>query len=68
MPNVTANLTAAQCRKARRKLEWSVRELSRQSGVAPGTILRFENGEKTNDRTIKDIKRMLLAAGVSLPK
>ena len=50
---------------ARAGLDWSQVELSRRSGVAPGTIAAFENGLRTPyPRTVRDLEVALNTAGV----
>ena len=58
-------LTAAQCRKARAALGWSMRDLHAKSAVSIGTISRLEHGAKLEERTLADIKRAL-ADGLKL--
>jgi transcriptional regulator with XRE-family HTH domain len=58
-------LTPAQCRAARGLLNWSQGNLAGTAKVARAMIAEFELGRRTpDDRTLDDIQRSLVAAGV----
>jgi transcriptional regulator with XRE-family HTH domain len=59
-----AILTPSQCRKARSALGWTMRDLRAKSNVSTDAISRLERGEKLKDRTLQDIKRAFVAAGI----
>ena len=60
------HVTSAQVRAARGLLNWSVRELSKRSGVHRNTITNFETGKSGGDeRTVSAIREAFLAAGVT---
>lgn len=57
-------LTATQCRHAKEALDWSRRRLAREAMVSPATISRLEDGSALNDRTLDEVKRVLVVAGI----
>jgi transcriptional regulator with XRE-family HTH domain len=58
-------ISPAQCRAARALLDWSQERLSAESKVGIKTIVDFEQGNrKPYDRTIRDLREALEAAGV----
>jgi transcriptional regulator with XRE-family HTH domain len=60
-----SHVTSAQIRAARGLLNWSVRELSEQSGIHRNTITNFETGKSGGDAlTIDALLRTLKSAGV----
>ena len=48
---------------ARAALAWGVRELALAAQISPGTVARFERGEKLRQDTIRAIQRALEDAG-----
>ena len=64
-PVVDWELTPEHCRAARYLLRWRVRDLARHTGLSEQTVGRYESGEGgAQPRTIRDIKRALVDAGV----
>lgn len=60
-----ARMTPAQSKAARQLLGWTSRDLAREAGVSPTTVLSFERGAPSvRDRTIREIKEALIAAGI----
>jgi transcriptional regulator with XRE-family HTH domain len=57
-------MIAAQCKMARAALGLSVADAAKAAGVSTNTIVRFEHGERLQERTIAAIQRALEAAGV----
>lgn len=58
-------MSPAQCRAARALIGWSQAKLAEVAKVAPATIATFEAGKRIPyDRTLADLKDVLLAAGV----
>ena len=58
-------LKPEHCKAARYLLGWRVRKLAKASGLSEMTIGRFEANDGTaQPRTIRDIKRALVDAGV----
>ena len=58
-------ISSAQCRAARGLLDWSQERLGEESGVAPKTIVDFEQGKRSPyPRTVRDLRAALEAAGV----
>lgn len=54
------------CRAARALLDWTLDDLSRESGVAVKTIVSFEKGQRTPfPRTLRDIREAFARAGVT---
>lgn len=56
-------ITARQCAMARAGLDITVRDLARMALVGVNTVVRFENGSKSGELTVKRIKAALEAAG-----
>lgn len=53
------------CRAARALLDWTLDDLSRESGVAVKTIVSFEKGQRTPyPRTLRDIREAFERAGI----
>lgn len=53
------------CRAARALLDWTLDDLSRESGVAVKTIVSFEKGQRTPYlRTLRDIREAFEDAGI----
>lgn len=62
-------VTPAQCRAARGLLKWSTRGLAQNAGVAPATVQKFENGERsTNTHIVSGLQATLEAAGIVFVK
>jgi transcriptional regulator with XRE-family HTH domain len=57
-------INAGQCRMARAALRISVRDLAAIARVGVNTVVRFEGGEKLQDRTIDAIRMALEKAGI----
>jgi transcriptional regulator with XRE-family HTH domain len=57
-------LTPTQCQLAREALDWSRRRLAREAMVSPATISRLEDGSALNDRTLDEVKRVFVVAGI----
>ena len=58
-------ISAIQCRMARAALDWTVADLAAAAGVGTTTIVRFEGGLATANRsTVASIERALEAAGI----
>jgi transcriptional regulator with XRE-family HTH domain len=60
-------LTASQIRSARHALNWSVNELSANSGVSPSTIKRIESSKgvpNSNIPTVAALRASLESAGI----
>jgi hypothetical protein len=57
-------INGGQCRMARAALKISVRDLAAKARVGVNTIVRFEGGEKLQDRTIDAIRIALEKGGV----
>jgi transcriptional regulator with XRE-family HTH domain len=57
-------LSAEQVRGGRAMLRMTVAQLASKAGVAPNTVVRLENGDGVNMRTMKAIQAALEAAGV----
>src|SRR6266852_323260 len=58
-------ISAIQCRMARAALDWTVADLSVAAGVGSTTIVRFERGQPTANRsTVAALKNALEAAGL----
>jgi transcriptional regulator with XRE-family HTH domain len=49
---------------ARAALNWTVAELTQQSGIAARSIGRFENGEGVRSETVLALAKALVAAGI----
>jgi transcriptional regulator with XRE-family HTH domain len=47
-------------------LRMTVAQLASKAGVAPNTVVRLENGDGVNMRTMKAIQSALEAAGIEL--
>jgi transcriptional regulator with XRE-family HTH domain len=62
---MTEYVTSAQLRAARGLVNWSVRELSAQSGIHRNTITNFETRSSGgNAQTLQKLRAALEAAGV----
>jgi len=61
-----AKLTPAANRAARAILQWSVRELASQAGIAFTTVHRFEKTGIANDTTVEKIKTAYEAHNVEI--
>ena len=60
-------LTKEQCRAARGWLDWSQGELAENVKVNRKTVADFERGVSVpHDRTLRDVKLALEAAGIEL--
>jgi transcriptional regulator with XRE-family HTH domain len=60
-------LTPEQCRGARAMLDWTRDDLAEHAGVGVATLAEFEAGRRTPyDRTLRDIRRALEAAGIEI--
>jgi len=57
-------MTPVQCRMARAALDWSIRDLARESKVSHDRIVRFEKGQPLKERTEDAIRVTLEQAGV----
>uniref|UniRef100_UPI0031014FE1 helix-turn-helix domain-containing protein n=1 Tax=Neorhizobium sp. EC2-8 TaxID=3129230 RepID=UPI0031014FE1 len=57
-------MNSIQCKMARAALGWGVRELARAANVSTQTITRLEAGDQLRDKTIADIERVLIEAGI----
>jgi transcriptional regulator with XRE-family HTH domain len=58
-------MTPLQARMARAALQWSIEHLSRETGLAPNTIIHFERGgARTSKRSVERIASMFAAKGV----
>lgn len=58
-------MTPAQCKAARTLLAWSIRDLAEASGTAPGTIQKFEAGERlTHHLIVERLCATLMERGV----
>jgi transcriptional regulator with XRE-family HTH domain len=58
-------ITGPQIRAARGLLGWSRAQLSRQSGISPSAIQRFENGRQDwRESTLTAIETALVNGGV----
>jgi transcriptional regulator with XRE-family HTH domain len=63
--NLYRMISAIQCRMARAALDWTVADLSAAAGVGATTIVRFERGQATANRsTVASLKHALEAAGL----
>jgi transcriptional regulator with XRE-family HTH domain len=59
-------MNGIQCKMARAALGWGVRELARAANVSTQTITRLEAGDQLRDKTIAEIERVLIEAGIEL--
>jgi hypothetical protein len=57
-------ISAIQCRAARALLDWTLQDLSRESGAAVDTIRRLEKGETLHERTNRALRETLQRAGI----
>lgn len=57
-------VSASQCRAARAQLGMSQAELARIAGLSPRTVIKFENGEKAERKTVLALKAALTDKGV----
>lgn len=59
-------LTAAACRAARGLLNWTARDLMREAGVSPNTVVKVEAGETVTDATASRIVQAFAKHGVEI--
>lgn len=52
-------MTPDQCKSKRINKGWTVKRLSKLTGIAPNTIVCFENGGSTLESTADKIKKAL---------
>ena len=59
-------LTAEACRAGRALLGWGLADLARASGIAAGTLSRFENGRPIRTGTSSKLITSFAAQGVEI--
>lgn len=59
-------LTPATLRAMRGALNWSMRDLAAEAGIAVGTVLTMENGKPVSTRSIQRVRRAFRLHGVSV--
>lgn len=63
---MAAKLTPAACRAARALLNWTVRDLMREAGVSPNTVIGLEGGQTVRLETEAKIVAAFDAHGVEI--
>ncbi|MBF0142778.1 MAG: hypothetical protein HQL57_03300 [Magnetococcales bacterium] len=58
-------ITREQVRMARAALQWTAQDLAQKSGVAVGSVRRFENGADALGKTLQRMQRTLEAEGLA---